>query len=168
MKLISSSFMAGSNQPRPGMATCILCKAGYYCTPSAKICPPFNYCPAGVTTPVPCPNGTFTYDNMTGLANASQCLPCIRGHFCRLGQIIGTCAGGYFCKSGSPDPNPNGHVPPVVAGPCSMGYFCPNGTLAPQPCPDKTMKNYTGGAGTVNDCTTCPAGRYCINGKLIT
>ena len=160
-------FRPGSNQDSPGQATCVLCPQGYYCQPTPIRCPRYHYCPAGVTVPIPCPNGTFTYDNMTGLANASQCLPCITGHYCRLGQIISTCMGGFFCKSGSPDPNPDGYWPPVEAGPCPMGYFCPNGTKAPLPCPDNTMKNYTGGTGYASDCLSCPAGRYCVNGKII-
>lgn len=53
---------------------------------------------------------------------------------------------------------------PVEAGPCQEGYYCPNGTLLPIPCPDNTMKNYTGGYGHVSDCTACYAGKVCVNG----
>ena len=115
--------------------------------------------------PLSCPNGTFTHDDMTGLANASQCLPCTTGKWCRLGKIVGRCLGGYFCKSGSPDPNPDGYWYPVEAGPCKAGYYCPNGTLAPIPCPDNTRKLLPGGDGTESDCKVCPPGIHCINGK---
>lgn len=58
-----------------------------------------------------------------------------------------------------------GYWHPVEAGPCQEGYYCPNGTLLPIPCPDNTMKNYTGGYGHVSDCTACYAGKVCVNGK---
>ena len=158
----------GSNQHNAGQESCDLCPAGYYCpikTATPEKCPPRHYCPAGTTVPLTCPNGTFTHDNMSGLANASQCLPCITGFYCRLGQVVAKCDGGYYCKTGSPDPNPDGYRYPVEAGPCAMGYYCPNGTLVPIPCPDNTMKNYTGGYGEPSDCTPCPAGRFCLNGN---
>ena len=56
---------------------------------------------------------------------------------------------------------------PVEAGPCQEGYYCPNGTLLPIPCPDNTMKNYTGGYGIVSDCTPCLAGKFCLNGNWL-
>lgn len=160
--------LTGSNQHNEGQSECDLCPAGYYCpikTSALEKCPPRHYCPAGTTVPLTCPNGTFTHDNMTGLANASQCLPCITGFYCRLGQVVAPCDGGYYCKSGSPDPNPSGYWFPVEAAPCAKGYYCPNGTLLPIPCPENTMKNYTGGYGIPSDCTPCLAGRFCLNGK---
>lgn len=60
-----------------------------------------------------------------------------------------------------------GYWHPVEAGPCQEGYYCPNGTLLPIPCPDNTMKNYTGGYGHVSDCTACYAGKVCVNGKSL-
>ena len=56
---------------------------------------------------------------------------------------------------------------PVEAGPCQEGYYCPNGTLLPIPCPDNTMKNYTGGYGIASDCTPCLAGKFCLNGNWL-
>lgn len=167
--MISNLLLTGSNQHNKGQPECDLCPAGYYCPIKTSIlekCPPRHYCPAGTTVPLTCPNGTFTHDNMTGLANASQCLPCITGFYCRIGQVVAPCDGGYYCKAGSPDPNPSGYRFPIEAAPCAEGYYCPNGTLLPIPCPANTMKNYTGGYGRLSDCTPCLAGRYCLNGKI--
>ena len=61
--------------------------------------------------------------------------------------------------------NSAGYWHPVEAGPCQEGYYCPNGTLQPIPCPDNTMKNYTGGYGKVSDCHPCLPGRFCLNGN---
>jgi len=79
---------------------------------------------------------------------------------------VAPCDGGYYCKSGSPDPNPSDYWFPIEAAPCAEGYYCPNGTLLPIPCPANTMKNYTGGYGIPSDCTPCLAGRFCLNGKV--
>ncbi|EDO39339.1 predicted protein, partial [Nematostella vectensis] len=105
---------------------CLNCTPGWYCEgfgnskPTDK-CAPGYYCPENSQASV-----------------SEPCLPCVRGYYCRLGEITEQCMGGYFCKSGSPDPNPDGYWPPVEAGPCKMGHYCPKGTQAPLPCPDNT------------------------------
>ena len=157
--------LGSSTDGKTGQWECQPCPAGYYCSPTPQPCPAKHYCPAGTVTPIPCPSGTFTYDNTTGLANASQCNPCIAGHYCLVGSIAGQCVGGYFCKSKSPSPTPTFQEGNEENGPCKEGHYCPNATTVPIPCPDNTMKNYTGGDGTVSDCKPCVAGRYCYNGK---
>ena len=161
------STLTGYNQKLPQQSKCDPCPAGYYCpkqTDTPTECPRYHYCPEATTVPLTCPNGTFTEDDMTGLANASQCLPCIRGSYCRLGQVIAPCHGGYFCRSGSSDPNPSGTS--GDARMCKPGHYCPNGTKTEIPCPGNTRKPGFGGDGVVADCKTCPPGLHCYNGKL--
>ena len=147
------SFVIGYNQKNTGQASCDPCPAGYYCqskTSNPIKCPPRHYCPAATITPITCPNGTYTNDSMTGLASADQCLPCITGSYCRLGQVVGPCHGGYYCKSRSPDPNPTGVWNAVDA------------SIAISPCPDNMTGNHSDGY-----CSNCRTGKFCVHGKYV-
>ena len=152
------------------MSECTKCPAGYYClstNDSNQIpCGPNYYCPAGSSYPRLCPDGTYSKAGDVKFVNASQCRNCITGSYCRSGKIFGPCAGGYYCKSRSPDPNPSGNYShQVEAGPCAAGFYCPNGTLNPIPCPNNTFKGYEGGNGLISDCKPCPAGKQCFKGE---
>ncbi|XP_033122761.1 uncharacterized protein LOC117121631 [Anneissia japonica] len=170
----------GKYQPNEGTDECISCQAGYYCqsalVPDPQPCPPYHYCPEATMFPISCPNGTYTYDNTTTLKEASECLPCAAGKFCRGGKISDSCSAGYFCLSGSyeftPDnapPNPDQDQCPVntmCAGQCPAGYYCPEGIEDPIPCPNVTLRD-TAGASQMSECVDCPAGSMCLEGDPV-
>ncbi|KAI8480901.1 hypothetical protein Bbelb_413740, partial [Branchiostoma belcheri] len=169
----------GEYQPASGTDYCIPCRAGYYCqsaiNPTPQLCPAFHYCPAGTMDPIPCHNGTYTNATTEGLKAEDECLPCPTGFFCRGGQLVGTCAAGYFCLAGSDDYTPEGDPPPadpdqdpctpgdVCAGPCPGGHYCTEGEQDPWPCPENTLRQ-TPGASQLSDCEPCPAGLWCREG----
>jgi len=143
------TFVTGYNQLNKGQKDCDPCPARYYCpskTSTPKACPPRHFCPEATTVPLVCPNGTYTHDNMTMLASADECLPCITGSYCRLGQIVGPCHGGYYCKSRSPDPNPTGVWNAVDS-------------IIITPCVNNSTGNYSSG-----NCSNCRTGRFCLHG----
>ncbi|KAH3741464.1 hypothetical protein DPMN_048189, partial [Dreissena polymorpha] len=157
------------------------CPVGYYCLEGSAAPTP---CPAGFfsttigrwecqpCTMVPniCPNGTYTYDNTTGLQQASECLPCETSVYCRSGQLSSECVAGYFCLSGSKSDMPptttnfSGCEPyDECAGPCPTGHYCLEGTYIPTPCPETVYRPIVG-AAQLEDCDLCPAGYMCDNG----
>ena len=105
------SCYPGSFQPNQGEDSCDICPAGQVClegTSTPDDCPAHHFCPEGTgLNPLPCPPGTYTPVNFTGLRESVQCLPCPTGSYCRNGVISGSCSAGYFCLSGNPSPNPN-------------------------------------------------------------
>ena len=81
------------------------------------------------------------------------------------------CAPGYWCRKGSPVPNPTVHMPSTnltefMYGPCPPGFHCPNATVNPVPCRNHTFKPNWGGVGQESDCRPCPAGQQCFEGKV--
>lgn len=131
----------------------------------------FTWFITGTLVPPPCPNGTYTYDNATGLQSELECLPCETSFYCRSGQLSELCAAGYYCKSGAKSDIPSVTVNFTAcaaneecAGLCPAGYYCEEGTLTPAPCPETTFRNTTG-AEQVGDCDFCPAGYMCDNGE---
>ncbi|XP_032305021.1 zonadhesin-like isoform X2 [Coturnix japonica] len=169
---------AGEYQPARGSASCIPCQRGFYCQEMVagdpKSCPPHMYCPTGTQFPQTCPEGTFTLPNMTGLWNEKQCLPCLPGHYCRHGQLVGKCAAGYFCLAGSSQPTPQGpgfswrflsgcQWGQACAGLCPAGFYCLEGSELPIPCPANTIRDVPG-AGKKEDCLPCPPGHWCKAG----
>ncbi|XP_040546472.1 zonadhesin-like isoform X6 [Gallus gallus] len=169
---------AGEYQPARGSASCIPCQRGFYCQElvagDPRSCPPHTYCPPGTQFPQACPEGTFTPPNMTGLWNEKQCLPCLPGHYCRRGQLVGKCAAGYFCLAGSSQPTPQGpgfswrflsgcQWGQACAGLCPAGFYCLEGSELPIPCPANTIRDVPG-AGQKEDCLPCPPGHWCKAG----
>eukprot|EP01029_Cantina_marsupialis_P004433 TRINITY_DN14448_c0_g2_i1.p1 TRINITY_DN14448_c0_g2~~TRINITY_DN14448_c0_g2_i1.p1 ORF type:complete len:1632 (+),score=579.25 TRINITY_DN14448_c0_g2_i1:1-4896(+) len=101
------------------------CAAGYFCLHSATvasptdgfdsgysggvcnvpsvdktgdICPKGHYCPAGTTSPIRCPIGTFA--NEVGYTKLDDCKLCLDGYYCpETGTITPTdvCTAGYYC-----------------------------------------------------------------------
>ena len=72
-------------------AQCKNCPAGFYCKNKVSQlvkCPARHYCPERTEIPKSCPNGTFTYDNDTGLETAGDCRPCIPGSYCKSGLFF--------------------------------------------------------------------------------
>ncbi|EDV25654.1 uncharacterized protein TRIADDRAFT_55968 [Trichoplax adhaerens] len=147
------------------------CDSGYFCksgsdtkTPdgvtnkgNAGICPPGSYCLASTSQPQPCPMGT--YSNKSVLTHVDNCTLCSYGKYCGetgLTKPSGDCWGGFYCLLGAKYPNnPNEDS---TGGPCPIGRYCFNGTSRPLGCAAGTYNNLTG----QSDCTTCPAGYYCL------
>ncbi|KAM4652057.1 LOW QUALITY PROTEIN: uncharacterized protein O3C94_014393 [Discoglossus pictus] len=161
-----------------------LCQAGFFCILGATsprpqdgingdICPKRHFCPEGSSSPIPCPEGT--YSNTTGQIT---CNLCPIGYTCSNGDII-LCPPGYFCLDGSEsqkfpcppgtfNPTPGVHrfdgclpCPPGMfcstwgssapSGPCQGGYFCTSGSLVHNP------------TGNLNETFggPCPIGHFC-------
>ncbi|XP_075892173.1 uncharacterized protein LOC142895201 [Nelusetta ayraudi] len=165
----------GEYQPNPGSPSCIPCRPGFYCEEAIvgepRPCPPHSFCPAGTMVPEPCPNGTYTYPNQGGLRDERECLPCPPGNFCRAGRILGVCAAGSLCLSGSADSTPQGRLSNLTqcqwgmqcAGPCPAGFFCPAGAVEAEICPANTFRSSPGGASR-RDCLPCPPQYWCKAG----
>lgn len=141
----------------------LLVYLGYYCSGGATssmpldgvtggICPRGNFCPMGSTSPVVCPDGT--YSNTTGNHScfsarifnvkwktldiflflnkgAEVCEDCPTGTYCLSGEDVQLCPAGHYCLGGGVE----GILP------------CPPGTYSPQ-----------FGHSQVEQCLICPAG----------
>ncbi|RUS80256.1 hypothetical protein EGW08_011985, partial [Elysia chlorotica] len=131
------------------------CEAGFYCPlgsvqQTEVLCPEGHYCPAQAVSPTGCPNGTFS--NTTGLAQASECTPCMPGYYCSgpgLVEVSGPCREGYYCPSGSAMDTQ------II---CPSAKHCPTGSSEPHDCPAGYYVDYDGSPV----CLICPEGYYCI------
>jgi len=120
-----------------------LCSPGYICfsraeTPTpvdgttGRQCHPGKYCPEGTTVELNCGVGTWNANPGRGVCDA--------------------CTAGYYCDETN--------MTSVVEKPCPVGYYCAAGSVHPDPCPKGTWSNELRRPG-VNNCTLCPAGKYC-------
>ena len=167
------------------------CPAGHYCL-EGTTAP--TECDSGTFNPstqadeesdcLPCTAGFYCAS--LGLSTVTG--PCTEGFYCDAGASVsnGTlCPVGYYCPSGSADPvgcddgtyqdaegaaackacpagffcNNNATAPVE----CTLGYYCPENTDFPIACPHGTY----GGEpqlANVTMCSSCPAGKYCVNG----
>lgn len=160
--IIPTPCAKGSFSSLFGASNCTICPAGHICTIGTiepEICPPQNFCPEGSFEPIFCPNGTFTNSETNGLSLPEQCTPCIPGHFCIAGAIVGECIAGYLCYQGSAVPNPDG-TDLSVGELCPEGFYCLQGAVNGTSCP-LGLFNVLRGGRQVEDCTDCPAGRMC-------
>ena len=100
-----------------------------------------------------------TYSPLKGLASASECWRCPRGHFCEgvgLASPSGECYGGYICTGGSKIPNPINSW----GYECQLGFYCEPGAPKEIACPPGTFAP-SGGLSSLSQCQACPPGHYC-------
>ena len=108
----------GSIAPHPGHAKCALCEAGTYADDAgATACKPCRrgfYCPAGSSTPRPCPGGT--YGNGTGLASEAGCAAVGKGYWAPVGTAlpIACPASGFYCPGKAHDELYGGAQPIII------------------------------------------------------
>lgn len=154
-------------------ATCMTCPAGSSCNgsaPTACLCAPGSYCPAGWAKGFfgslcdPCPAGSFCAQG--GSAVPEPCLAA-PGRYCALGSKVSS---GISCPSGSWCPGGASTVQPCLCAPgtycaqglasmtclsCPAGSACPGADWPPQSCVPGTY-SYSG----LSVCSPCPAGMF--------
>ncbi|CAK9096936.1 Putative uncharacterized protein MYH16 (Myosin heavy chain 16 pseudogene) (myosin heavy polypeptide 5) [Durusdinium trenchii] len=143
----------GTYNPSPGgsvESNCLPCPAGWSCPDRGMVsyfdspCVPGYYCPTGTSNPYayPCPAGTFTDADDT--IREEDCTPCAAGTACHVGT---------------------GGVSGLQPVSCAAGHYCPQGTryATEFSCPRGTFTEATDLTGP-EECTPCPAGRYCAGG----
>ncbi|CDW71824.1 gcc2 and gcc3 domain-containing protein [Stylonychia lemnae] len=154
-----SSF---SYQNIKGQSSCQSCPIGYNCNVSYNLgqadpplCEKGYFCNKGYQEI--CPIGT--YGNSVGLEYDHQCTPCPTGYYCKNGRydINQTCDAGFFCKSGAKSNNDTNNY-------CPAGFYCEqSATQMPIKCPNGTFS--LAGASSVDNCTECQEGYYCMDGS---
>lgn len=120
------------------------------------------YCVPGRITPQLCPQGTFL--PTTNADELDDCIPCTPGQYCAsdgLPDVSGSCAAGYFCKTGA-----------IQINPPALGVYCVQ---------IDCVETIDGSGATVRTCATtigcvepgasdpttdwdfgpCPKGHYC-------
>ena len=151
-----------------------LCGAGHFCSLGASvpipsdgttgdICPLGHFCLEGSQQGQPCPAGTF--NNITGLQQASQCRPCSPGKYCSSNGLTaptGDCSPGYYCSLRSPEASP---LNTTYGSVCPVGHFCEEGSPTPEACPPGSYLP-TEGATRIDNCLPCSAGFYCEEAGL--
>ena len=157
------------------------CEAGFYGdAPDYSLltcegpCPTGYYCPAGATTPTPCPAGRAfggttaqdisacsecfpgQYQNATGQAS---CKPCLAGSYSSTYGTTGcdTCPKGGYCAAAEASSLA------LAFTPCPAGtYNWREGTSSPEACvecPAGTAGRFSGQSGD-SSCESCPTGSY--------
>jgi len=147
-----SVFIADQGNHRIRVMACSACPPRFFCpnTGGSLACSPGSYCPAGSTTPTPCPAGTYSLT--VGAESAATCVgPCPSGAYCPSGTSIPVlCPPGTFSTA-------TGATSPSVCTPCTAapGSACAAGatSAAGSPCPSGSF--CTGGANPSRSCV-CP------------
>lgn len=166
-----------------------LCDAGEVSIPdlSLKAVPAGYWSPAGATSAVPCPAGTYVAQS--GSPTQANCTTTAAGYYSLSASTAytGMCSPGYYCPAGSTTPQqvpcptgtyasdygseslskcsvcPSGHYCPIASSmplTCPRGYYCPSSTSEPEPCrPSKY--GATSGLRSEDECTVCDPGSYC-------
>jgi len=161
------SCPAGSYGPSPGAAECHACDPGKYCglegltapsgdcaggyycgfgastpTPTdgttGNRCPEGYYCPTGSPVPRTCPDGA-----RTTAAGQSTCPPCASGQSCRAALEV-SCDNYKYCQESEASAHP-------------YGRLCPAGTY---------LEADERGVASPQGCRDCPAGRFCLAGRI--
>ena len=134
-----------------------VCAGGYFCTGGSNsstatngaggACQQGEFCPAGISQPIPCPGGQVCAGALRSSATPD-----------------GPCDAGYFCSGGSWTATPAGEVQRfdvgVIGDVCPAGHFCPSGSTAPERCPNGTANAATGSTSSAA-CAPCPSGFEC-------
>lgn len=182
-----------------GMSECESCPEGFRCLgggSAPEACPSGRLCPSGSSIGNFCPDGSVWDSTGDSINEASSCRPCSKGMYCRAGQELGTCAGGYLCGYGNQFTNPNPTYTTISpyydlnedpstwvlltdsnwdlldstvlygAIQCPAGHYCPDGSTSPLVCPTGSVRLNKGGVFST-DCTNCPSGYYCPDGDLV-
>ena len=192
---ICSAGIIGSSDPEyQRTALCAgLSDAGYYQDVAGgtekKECTKGNYCPAGSSTPIPCPQGTYSSDGQFSeeeiaageikedtpilLTKASECNTCKKGMECPAGSQTLTA-----CKPGNFNPKAGQMCQPCRKGTfqdeqsatscknCTKGYYCTSGSAAALPCPSgKHMNQNLTVMTKKEECITCGPGTFCSVGS---
>lgn len=153
----AGTFNPKTKKSRPG--DCVPCRAGEYCpfegaSQTEGGCEEGYFCTNSSTTPTPasnvcppgsrCPEGT-KYPHI-----------CVDGTYQEQegkGSCI-TCPAGNVCNSNSTSPNS-----------CPVGNYCPQGRGYPLFCAAGTYGSEPG-LSSQDDCSSCPAGKFCTNGRI--
>jgi hypothetical protein len=141
-----------------GQGECKPCPAGHYCTQTERSrCKPADtgvsfYCPAGDSSQVRCPSGTYSFRD--GAFEEDDCHACPPGSYCPDSPESGTqkilpCPAGRYCIGG------------VAEGTlCPTGFYCPPRSPQPVPC---DPGQYCGEEGLSAPSGACDAGYYCAH-----
>ncbi len=130
---------------------------------TGDICPVGHYCPMGSTSPILCPDGT--YSNTTGMENSfhgahqvswlkykmQASLHYFILYFLDEGaEACDDCPSGTYCLSGE------------GVQPCPAGHYCLGGGVEGiLPCPPGTYSSQFG-LSQVEQCLICPAGESIV------
>ena len=141
-----------------GTYVAVPCEMGYHnpdtqqheCTQ----CPAGSYCEGVTATPQDCPLG---YECPAGTRFDKE-HPCGEGEF---SDTVGksaceTCTAGRQCNNAAEDADEL----------CPQYKYCPAGTGYGLICPDGTYNKDNEGLAASTDCTSCPAGQYCVDGRI--
>ncbi|CAG9336329.1 unnamed protein product [Blepharisma stoltei] len=168
------------------------CSAGYYCSGGSSIatqngCTAGHYCEEGSFEEVLCDMGYYQLDTLK-----SSCDQCTLTNYCSGGTNVPTaCPIGYYCPSGTrfdiEFPCPAGYYASTLghstcddcpAGSvcdygssststtCPIYSYCPKNTGVAPLCLAGTYNSATTGLTKSSDCTSCPAGSYCVDGRI--
>ncbi|XP_063692807.1 zonadhesin-like [Bolinopsis microptera] len=134
---------------------CTPCQAGFYCPLPGQtqvdednhVCPEGYYCPAGTDqqNSFPCEPGSKCPQGQ------DKPVPCEGGTFQeQTGQTeCVECPAGKYCEPGV-----------LIPADCPAGHYCGGGNTLSQKCPAGT-KSLATQLTAAEDCTLCPAGKYC-------
>lgn len=130
-------YCAGDNNPSPTAQ----CAAGYYCTGSASTSQQF----------------TASAGNYAPLGAVAE-IPCLAGTYSSgtAFEACVSCPAGTYCPTSGLS----------LTTTCDAGYYCLIKSYVKYPCPYGTYRASTG-AQSVDDCTACTGGKYCLDYGLI-
>ena len=122
-------------------------------SPAPCFAPPGSYCLGGSTLTL-CPAGTFSQDS-----GATQCQPCLQGHFCPPGTTSSArvnCGRGKWCPAGAAAPS----TCPTQAAPTPYASWAVHPLQVQGPaflvetaaCLNHCFWNYTSGDGMLSTC----------------
>ncbi len=171
----AGTFMPSAGAGMTGVAECVTCSLGKYCSVSGlsapdMVCPAGYYCLSGQTTGTIysctagfyCPEGSFQQSpcpagKYQDTATQADCKACTTGNYCPYDSVAGTltvtiCPIGYKCEiDGLERPNM-----------CAIGMY--QDETGQTTCKSCTTGNFCDRMGMTTP-TSCPAGYYCPVGS---